>query len=152
MGVSPTHLTRALIAKSIIILYTVVAQLTAADHSEVSSLLPYIVYRLYMAVIAHHWSSSGIQVLVLTVVILFSKIMGNKGNSYPFTLIGHEMNDYWTTNLKKRSFIDRLVKNLHLLHIQSWFPLWNQIDTLSVFHHTTLIQFLPLQYFLLLIL
>ena len=30
-----------------------------------------------------------------------------------------ETNDYWTTNLKKRSFIDRLVKNLHLLHIQS---------------------------------
>ena len=26
--------------------------------------------------------------------------MGNKGNSYPFTLIGHETNDYWTTNLK----------------------------------------------------
>lgn len=152
MGVSPTHLTRALIAKSIIILHAVMAQLTAADHSEVSSLLPYIIYRLYMAVIAHHWTSSSIQVLVLTVVILFSKIMGNKGNSYPFTLIGHETNDYWTINLKKRSFIDRLVKNLTLLHIQSWFPPWNQLDMLSVIRHIALKPFLPLWYFLLLIL
>ena len=41
-------------AKSGIILYAVMAQLTTADHSEVSSLLSYIIYRLYMAVIAHH--------------------------------------------------------------------------------------------------
>ena len=112
----------------------------------------HIIYRLYMAVIAHHWSSSGIQVLVLTVVILFSKIMGNKVNSYPFTLIGHETNDYWTINLKKRSFIDRLVKNLPLLHIQSWFPPWNQLDMLLVFRRIALKPFLPLWYFLLLIL
>ena len=43
MGVSPTHLTRALIAKSIIILYAVMAQLTAADHYEVSSLFLYYI-------------------------------------------------------------------------------------------------------------
>ena len=45
MGVSPTHLTRALIAKSIIIMHAVMAQLTAVDHYEVSSLFLYIIYR-----------------------------------------------------------------------------------------------------------
>lgn len=74
------------------------AQSTAADHSEVSSLFLYIIYGSHGASLIQ-LRHAGFSFNSCYPVI---KDQGNKGCFYPFTLIGHENNDYWTTKIKKR--------------------------------------------------